>query len=101
MMITRRQYIRASLFAAAGTILALVASFVLVAVWLPVINPGFFRVQAGQTSYPIRVYVIGTILCIGLIALSKIGSDKSLKTVNQYREQNKDRPNNALDPTSG
>jgi hypothetical protein len=97
-MITRWQHFRASFFAAAGTILAIMASFILVAVWLPVINPGFFRVQTGETSCPTGFYVIGSILCIGLIVLGKVGSDRSLRTVNQYKEQNKnDGPNQQVE----
>lgn len=98
-MITRWQYIWAAFFAAAGAILAIMGGFILIAVWLPVINPGFFRVQSGETSYPTVVYVAGTILCIGLISLGKIGSDRSLKNVNRYREQikNSEEPNQQVE----
>ena len=98
-MITKRQYVRALFVHGAGAVLALLAAFVLICVWLPVIKGARFMADARMIPF----YVIGTLLCVGCIALAKIGSDRSTSVMIGYKTQKNESggPNKSLDDPGG
>lgn len=86
-MLTKAGYNRALFFAAAGTILAMMACFILVAVWLPAINPEKTRLTSGVVSPSPWWYVVGTVFSVCLMILGKTGSDRNNRIMKAYKEQ--------------
>ncbi len=73
-----------------ATLGALVGAFVLVCIYFPLLNPGAYKIQSGQTGEPLSYYLIATPFPLLILAASWYLNRKAQRLKREEKSKNDD-----------